>query len=135
MPIATVRPKLVKYIGMPSNKLRLPPSKLLGSYVTDPNQKIAKKNIFHSIYRNLFDYRYVSLDTRYYERVMDDLIYLYTQHHLSKKEGYVCLICHPKLVDNVRIDNIRSLISAINKHSDKFRIVTMRDIYNVIIQK
>ena len=133
VPIATLRPSLFRYLGLSSEKLRLPQSKPLGKYVSNPNENPQKPNPLLHIYKQLFDFRYVSLDTRYYERVIEDLEYIYSKYKLECKDGYVCLICHPKLLDTCRIENIRLLINRINNMGDKFRIVTMQDIYNDII--
>ena len=135
VPVATLRPNLLKYLGLPSEKLRLPPGKLLGTYVTTPTELCRKSSMIKRLYRRLFDYRYVSLDTRYYERVLEDLIYIHKKYDLSQNDGYICLICHPKLADDCRVENIRALIKEIKKNPDLFGIVTMREIYDKVYDK
>lgn len=131
VPIATTRPRLLQVIGKPKSELGLPSHKVLGEYVkSDKPQK--KQGKFARQFHRLFDYRYVSLDTRYYMRVMEDLDYLYNRYGLGKHDGYICLICHPKLADSTRIENMKKLVMEIQKHGDKYSIVNFMDIYNTI---
>lgn len=135
VPVATLRPRLLKYLGLSHEQMSLPPSQLKGKYVSNPNEKSPKSNRIMQVYRRLFDYRYVSLDTRYYARVVEDMDYIYKQYALEHNDGYVCLICHPKLADKHRVENIRSLIKELKKQPERFAIVTMNDIHNIISQR
>ncbi len=131
VPVATARPRLWELIGKKKAELSLPPSKKLGEYVALPSAITKHQGSISKIVHRFFDYRYVSLDTRYYKRVLDDLAYLYKKYKLDRKDGYVCLIGHPKLADNYRVDNIGLLVKAIQNDS-RYSIVTMRNIYNNI---
>lgn len=132
VPIATLRPRLFKYIGLSANELHLPSPTLLGSYVSNPMTPIHKTNKLKQLYERLFNYRYVSLDTRYYKRVVEDLLFIFRSYNLSRTDAYICVICHPKLIDQHRIDNIRNLINELRNYPQFFKIVTMRDIYDII---
>lgn len=135
VPVATLRPRLFKYLGLSREQMSLPPIQLKGKYVSNPNEKSRKLNKIIRAYRRLFDYRYVSLDTRYYARVVEDMDYIYKKYDLEQNDGYVCLICHPKLADNYRVENIRSLIKEIKKQPEHFAIVTMSDIHSIISKR
>lgn len=135
VPVATLRPCLLKYLGLSREQMSLPPSHLKGKYVSNPNEKFRKSNKIIQIYRRLFDYRYISLDTRYYARVVEDMDYIYKKYDLEQNDGYVCLICHPKLADNYRVENIRSLVKELKKQPEHFTIVTMNDIHNIISKR
>lgn len=131
IPVASLRPRLPEYIGKPKNKRSLPQSKIKGEYVSFSDGGNTRREGFaERLFKRLFGYRYISLDTRYYERVLDDLHYIYRKYGLSERDGYVCLICHPKLADRARVENIKYLIEAVNREQDKLRFVTFTDIYN-----
>lgn len=131
VPIATVRPRLLQAVGKSKSELSLPSHKILGEYVK--SDKLPKKQgVLLRQYHRLFDYRYISLDTRYYMRILEDLDYLYKKYELDDHDGYICLICHPKLADQSRVDNIRNLIVEIQKTPEKFAFVNFMDIYNSI---
>ena len=132
IPVATARPNLVKCLGLPKSKLSLPPAKRLGSYVAIDNPPSASK--LSKLLHRLFDYRYISLDTRYYERILEDLSGIYKEQHLHKKDGFVCLICHPKLLDDVRINNIRSLIRALSA-DPRFSFTTFQNVASQFLKK
>lgn len=133
VPVATARPRLLECIKKPKSKRSLPPAPKRGTYVRFSEGNTPKKpNKLIQLYHSLFDYRYVSLDTRYYEMAFNDLLGIYKRYDLANKDGYVCLICHPKLADDVRVENIARLIDKVNEHKDKFTFVTMSDIYKEI---
>ena len=128
VPVATVRPRIMQVIGKRRSELGLPPNKVLGEYVkSDCPPK--KQNAVMKQYHRLRDYRYVSLDTRYYLRVMEDLEYIYRKYGMDEQDGYVCLICHPKLADERRVMNIAHLIDEIRKVPERFALVNFSDIY------
>ncbi len=131
IPVLTLRPRLFEYIGKKRSQLSLPSAKPKGRYVSIPNNHVSRNRI-KEFYKRLFDYRYVSLDTRYYERVIDDLHYIYKKYNLDKADAYISLICHPKIADHSRIENIGRLINAINNEPERFKIITFSDIYNKI---
>ena len=131
IPFASLRPRLPEYIGIPKTKRSLPKSEIKGEYVSfSGGGNTRRKKFGENLFKRLFGYRYISLDTRYYERVLDDLHYIYRKYGLSERDGYVCLICHPKLADRARVENIKYLIEAVNREQDKLRFVTFTDIYN-----
>ena len=131
VPIATTRPRLLQVIGKPKSELGLPPHKVLGEYVKSDRSQKKQGKIVRQFHR-LFDYRYVSLDTRYFMRVMEDLDYLFSRYRMDKQDGYICLICHPKLADPTRVENIRKLVVEIEKYPEKYSIVNFSDIYRKI---
>lgn len=135
VPVATLRPHLFKYFGLSRGQMSLPLSQLKGKYVSNPKEQSRKLNRIIQVYRRLFDYRYVSLDTRYYARVVEDMDYIYKKYDLEQNDGYVCLICHPKLADNYRVENIRSLIKELKKQPDRYEIVTMSDIHKMLSKR
>ena len=127
IPIATARPRLLQAAGKPKSELSLPSHKPLGEYVKG-GQPPKKKNALARQYHRLFDYRYVSLDTRYYLRVMEDLAYIYSKYRLDRSDGYICLICHPKLADEARIENIKKLTQEIKKQPQRYRFADFTEI-------
>lgn len=129
VPIATARPRLLQLIGKSKSEMSLPPQKPLGEYVKS-SLKQKSQNIIARQFHKLFDYRYVSLDTRHYMRVMEDLAYFYNHFDMMNNDGYICLICHPKLANTDRVNNIVSLVKKIQEHPDKYSLVSFIDIYN-----
>lgn len=129
VPVLTLRPRLLEYIGKSRDQLSLPAGKPKGKYVTVPEGGKAPGKI-KKLYQKLFDYRYISLDTRYFDRVMDDLKYVYKKYSLDKNNAYISIICHPKIADEARIDNIGRLAEAITRQPDKYKIMTFREIYD-----
>lgn len=130
IPVATARPRLLQLIGKSKNELGLPPHKVLGEYVSCG--KIQKRNYFVRQFHRLFDYRYISLDTRYYLRIMEDLDYLYHHFKMNQNDGFISLISHPKLADQSRVDNLKKLIIEIQRYPDKYSIVNFSDVFNSI---
>lgn len=128
VPIATVRPRITQLIGTPRGELGLPPHKNLGEYVKNDTPP-KRQNVIMKQYHRLRDYRCVSLDTRHYLRIMEDLEYIYRGYDMDKQDGYICLICHPKLADENRIVNMAHLIDEIQKAPNKFALVNFSDIY------
>lgn len=129
VPVLTLRPRLREYIGKTSSQLRLPASIPKGEYAHTNSRNPKNPSVLRKICGRLFNYRYISLDTRYYERIVDDLNYVYKKHSLDKEEAYICLICHPKLADSNRIENIRKLIAAVNKKPKQMEFITFAEIY------
>lgn len=129
VPVATARPRILQLLGKSKSELGLPSHKILGEYVKS-NIRPKKQNAILKLYHRLRDYRYISLDTRYYLRIMEDLEYIYNKYNLKKQDAYICLICHPKIADKSRIDNIGNLIDAIHMVPEKFSLVNFSDIYN-----
>ena len=60
---------------------------------------------------------------------MEDLEYIYRKYGMDEQDGYVCLICHPKLADERRVMNIAHLIDEIRKVPERFALVNFSDIY------
>lgn len=135
VPVASLRPRLIECLITNKTERSLPPCKPKGEYVKFIDQPASRKALLLRLYHRLFDYRYVSLDTRCYKSVIKDLCYIYRKYGLYNKDAYICLISHPKLADKVRIDNIRYLIESINNESEKFEFVTFSDIYNNLFIK
>lgn len=134
VPVATARPRILQVIGKPKAELGLPSHKVLGEYVKS-DTPARKQSAILKQYHKIRDYRYVSLDTRYYLRVMEDLEYFYRRYGMDKQDGYICLICHPKLADQSRVDNIEHLIDEIQKVPERFALVNFSDIYKRIMKE
>lgn len=136
VPVATARPRLLKLLKTKKEQRSLPrEGKIQGEYATADKALKVSTSRYLRVLHTLFDYRYISLDSRHYERVLEDLEFFYNKHKLWERDGYICLICHPKLADQVRIDNIERLISGVMKDRDKYSFVTISDIYNEVIAK
>ena len=132
VPVMTARPRLLGLLMTTRIERSLPKGKLLGEYVTESGISNKRTNKLKRIYHSLCDYRYISLDTRYYERIFEDLEFFYQKYGLDKQDGYVCLISHPKLADQARIDNIEHLIRKVSSEKGKFEFVTIEDVYNEV---
>ncbi len=134
IPIATAKIRPLEMIGRPMSDFKLPPPSLKGEYVKIENNKKTKRSKWALMIKRFFAYRNLSLDTRTYKAIISDLEYIYKKHGLRNKDRYVCLICHPKLANEERIDNIRRLIEELKRRSDKYQIVTCRDVYDELIE-
>lgn len=129
VPMATVKPRLLECLVTSKNERSLPGTKPKGEYVKFKNQSdVKKKSKLKRKLELLFNYRFISLDSRHYEAVIRDLEFIYKKYKLHKNDACICLICHPKIADNARVENIRALMSAVLKQSDKFEFTTMEKI-------
>ncbi len=129
VPILTARPSLY-YFTRNVEERHLPYVPLKGGYVKSEHQnEKAEANFLQSKFSQIFDYRYPTLDEVPYKVVYDYLIRAYKKYKLNNYDGYLCLICHPKLLDSARIENIIDLVDLVN-NDNRFSFVTMQDIYN-----
>ena len=129
VPIATSKPRLIECLFTKKKDRSLPGVKPKGEYVKfSSKNKPAKKSKIRKKLDLLFNYRFISLDSRHYKAIIRDLEFIYKKYKLHKSDGYICLICHPKITDDVRIENLKKLISEALKQKEKFEFVTMEDI-------
>ena len=135
IPIGTARLRPIEMIGHRLNEYKLPAACLKGEYVKSEGGGSAKVPKAKSLFRRLFAYRNLSLDTRTYTALFNDLEYIYKKHKLKENDQYVCLLCHPKLADQTRIDNIRYMIQELNNCPDKYQIVTCADVYDDAVER
>ena len=134
IPVATARLRPLEMIGRSTADFKLPSVALKGEYVKTEGVSKAQEAKWKRLLKRILGYRNLSLDTRTYTAIFSDLEYLYKKYNLHKKDAYVCLICHPKLIDQVRIDNISRLIEELGKYPKKYKIVTCMDIYQELIE-
>ena len=135
IPIATAQLRPLEIIGHKKSDFKLPTVPIKGKYVKTEAVSLVKETKMGRLLKRIFSYRNLSLDTRTYGAIFNDLEYIYRKYGLSKIDQYVCLICHPKLADQTRVDNICRMINELNKHPDKYQIVTCMDAYNDAIER
>lgn len=135
IPIGTARRRPLEMIGKKASDYRLPAAQLKGEYVKTASAPVIKEAKIKRWFRRLFICRNLTLDARAYSSILWDLDYIYKKYGAKKEDQYVCLICHPKLADQARIDNISRMIEVLNKRPDKYQIVTCIDAYNDLMQK
>lgn len=135
IPIATAQLRPLEMIGHKKSDFKLPAVPIKGKYVKTDAVYTTKETKMSRLFKRIFSYRNLSLDTRTYGAIFNDLEYIYRKYGLNEIDQYVCLICHPKLADQTRVDNICRMINEINKHPDKYQIVTCMDAYNDAIER
>lgn len=134
IPVATAQLRPLEMIGRSKADFKLPTAELKGEYVKTENSGRAQQAKWKRLLKRIFAYRNLSLDTRTYTAILKDLEYIYNKYDLHKKDRYVCLICHPKLADQARVDNISRLIEELKKRPGKYQIVTCMDVYRELIE-
>lgn len=134
VPVFTVRSNVFKMLTTPMSQLRLPYHKPQGSFITNEGQRanllveIAKR-----IQRVAFGYGILSLDTRSYHLLNENMNYLYHKHNCSASDQYISIICHPKIMNEDGLANLKKFIEIIKAQEDKFKFVSMRDIYDAVV--
>ncbi|PWM20828.1 MAG: hypothetical protein DBX97_03050 [Collinsella tanakaei] len=132
LPVASLKPRLFECLFMDKDDLHLPFAKVKkGEYIK--TQKASKiRGRISRTYHALFDYRYISLDTKNYKAVMKDLEYIYKKYKLHKNDATVALIAHPKLADDIRVNNIANLIDMVSRFPEKYRFTNCMDLYKYL---
>lgn len=127
VPLISVKTRLVERLSTPREARVLAGPKMKGKYVGYPDAA-KKKSVFRKRVEGLFKYHFVSLDSHHYKTILRDLEFVYKRYGLHKKDAYLCLICHPKLADDIRVENIKAFISEVMRRKDKFEFTTMKEI-------
>lgn len=135
VPIASERPRISEKILLSQKNRWLPPAQPKGEFVQYDNSPkvLPRKTISQKIFSRL-DYRICTLDHRTYRSLFTDMKKLYRKSGAMKQDIYLCLICHPKMLDRARLNNIEKLIQQVKQNPDKFQFVTFRDIYDDIFE-
>lgn len=127
VPIISVKPRLIECLTTSREERSLPGAQMRGEFVghqfVDKKKSIIRKRI-----EGLLKYRFISLDSRHYKAILNDLEFIYKKYRLHKNDAYLCLICHPKLADDIRVENLKKLISEVLLRKDKFEFTTMKEI-------
>lgn len=132
VPLLTSRPGW-KYFAGPTESRYLPKEDLKGSYVKplqgEKHTEEKRKSWLFQKAAQIFEFQYPSLDGRPYQSVFENIKMVYRKYRLDEKDAYVCLICHPKLATDCRIQNIKNLIETIYASNLKIKFYSMQDIY------
>lgn len=131
VPVITRKPDLY-YFTRNRKERNLPTPNLKGSYVKSSKFiPVKKETRFQTLKKQILGYRYPSLDGKPYKIIYHDLLRIYNAYGLKNKNGYICLICHPKLCDDVRLRNLCDLVELVKK-DNRFEFCNMQDIYKEI---
>ncbi len=139
IPVGTEKMRPFEMLRTPKSERNLPSVVPKGEYVKFENGEKASAKVKKTpskiirFIKCFFTYRNFSLDFWTYKTILRDLDHIYKKFNSQKKDQYICLICHPKLADQARIDNISRMIEALNQSPDKYQIVTCRDVYDDLI--
>ena len=74
-------------------------------------------------------HKMMSLDSMPYKQLVYGLNKYYKKYDCMNKESYVAIICHPKCVDNLILENMKMFIETVQKQSNKFRFLSITQMY------
>lgn len=127
VPIFTYRFNPFKALLVKKDRIRLKPIKHQGSYVSLKNQSY---NLFSKLIKKLFGRRLISLDTDQANFIYKQLLYFYKIHKCEKRDVYISIIGHPKLICNQeRLKNIDTLLKLITNCNKKIKVISFNEIY------
>ncbi len=135
VPVATVKNNIFRLLTINPKKLRLNTNNINGTFFKSEKISFLLKSIrkLHTFYRRMAGYSMLSLDTKGYELLLKELSAIYKRYNCSQKDAAITLICHPKMLSDQAIANIKSLIDNVKKHPNKYNFCNMTDIANKYI--
>ena len=134
LPVATVRLNPLKLLSV--RNVRLPYHAPKGEYVNIPASVNNQKNsIYSKIISRLTEYRTLSFDSQHSDFLQEELYEIFRREKCDKNNIYLALICHPKLAENDRIENMERLISNIaNQNRYNIKFVSVKNVYDDLIK-
>lgn len=124
IPVATVKNNPFRILAQ-KKPARIANSKPGGKGFFRP---VKKPNKLQKITRKLFDYHWVSLDTRSAQLIMSDLKVIYKKYKCKRNDYTIALIGHPKMFSQKNVDNLSTLIGLLKQQSDKFNVISFSDL-------
>lgn len=132
IPVGGVKNRFYKMLGIPVSKIKLEGAKGMGRGIALPETKRKKINRIAKAYNEFkiwFDsYGKLSLDQRGALLLERDLKELYKEYGCDKKDAYVAIICHPKLCNQISIDNMQEFVKTVKRYPDKYRFMNMSQV-------
>lgn len=137
VPIGTIRNNIFRFAKYPINTWHVKGNSGRGQCIKrDAGSKANFLiNMVKLIYRRSFGYGILSLDSRGYRILLEDLQGLYRKWECDKHDAVICIICHPKLASGHTLDNMEHFIMEVGKREEFFHFVTLRDVYNDVVGK
>ena len=121
----------MKRIFLP-NEIKLKLGEKKGSYINESGDKNIKS--IEAIWKYVSGYNAISMDAYNAEYIFKMLRRYYQKHNCKEKDCTVAIIGHPKLVNDVYIENLRRLILMI-RGDRNIKIMNIMEAYNNIGEK
>lgn len=97
--------------------------------------KLEKKRALDDLLSYSKKYKVLSLDSMHYIHLMHGLNELYKRYDCCNNDRYVAILCHPKCIDNGKLQNMNQLIREIKNQKDKYQFMTMLQVYKTNIDE
>lgn len=135
VPIATFKPNFFRILRLGKNNVKLPKHHINGEYVSSASDKKTFFKKIISFYNRLTSYRTLNFDSHNYRFVFEEINIL--ERHLKRKnkDGVISLICHPKLLDECRIQNLENFINCIKNSNKNIEFVNFADLAKIILEE
>lgn len=127
IPMLSDKNSLLKKLFIKEYSKDIKQEPLLGSFVKLDNRNDYKRNMLHRLKQYMSSYGLVSFDSMPCYRMINYFDHFFSK--LEKKDVYVSIICHPKMIDDGVLRNMESIISALKKR-DYVRFLNMREAYD-----
>lgn len=134
--IGTIRNNLFRFAKNPISSWHIKGSVERGKCMGDEENNKRNRIVddLKLLYRRSFGYGILSLDSRGYRILVQDLNWLYKRWRCNQYDAVICVICHPKLASDDTLSNMKSFINEVKKEKDRFRFVTIRDVYDRLVK-
>lgn len=130
VPVATIRNNIFRFLAVGLKNLRIPPSKPKGTFYI--SNSATRLNKWHekvdTICRRIGGYSMLSLDTKGYKLLKKELDQIYTEYRCDCYDAAVSIICHPKMLNDYSLDNIRNFIQIIKEDQSRYKFSNMKEI-------
>lgn len=137
VPVATVRNNIFRFAKNPFKTWHVRGAQGRGECMqgeTD-HKEMFWADFCKQIYRRSFGYGILSLDSRGHRILMGDIKKLYRQWSCDKSDATICIICHPKLASRETLLNMSHFIEEVKKDGERFRFVSLQDVYNNMMER
>lgn len=136
IPVGGVKNRFYKMMGIPVSMIKLEGAQGRGRGISLPETRKKKVNRIAKAYNEFkiwFDsYGLLSLDQRGALLLKRDIKELYKEYGCDKKDAYVAIICHPKLCNQISIDNMQDFVRTVKRYPEKYRFMNMTQMAETI---
>lgn len=133
IPIGAVKNNLVLRILFPHVFSQIESRMVKGTAIHEESTKqIEKRNIIKSLASYSKGYKVITFDSMHYIHMLHGLNELYKRYDCCNNDRYVALLCHPKCMDEDKLQNMNQFILRVNNKKDKYEFVTMSQAYKNI---
>lgn len=120
IPIATVKNNIIR-IAKLKRPVRIANSDPGGEGFI---RQAKRSSLFRKITNKIGGYHWVSLDTRSASLILSDINSIYKKYSCDKNDYTIALIGHPKMFNDINVNNLVQLIKEVKKLEGQYRFTT-----------